>query len=104
LIGRGVLKAEKGSKVAKAKKAANGVMSSTTTPMQRAERARVARERSEAPMRRKARAAAAMDSAPMMMKKGGKATKKQAATAIAMKKAGKAPKKMMGGGKCKYGC
>jgi hypothetical protein len=103
LKGRGVI-AEKGSKVAKAKKAANGVMSSTTTPMQRAERARVARERSEAPMRRKARAAAAMDSAPMMMKKGGKATKKQAATAIAMKKAGKAPKKMMGGGKCKYGC
>jgi hypothetical protein len=103
LIGRGVLKAEKGSKVAKAKKAANGIMS-TTTPMQRAERARVARERGEAPMRRKARAAAAMDSAPMMMKKGGKATKKQAATAIAMKKAGKAPKKMMGGGKCKYGC
>jgi hypothetical protein len=103
LKGRGVI-AEKGSKVAKAKKAANGVMSSTTTPMQRAERARVARERSEAPMRRKARAAAAMDSAPMMMKKGGKATKKQAATAIAMKKAGKAPKKMMVGGKCKYGC
>jgi hypothetical protein len=103
LIGRGVLKAEKGSKVAKAKKAANGVMSSTTTPMQRAERARVAIERGDAPMRRKARAAASMASAPVM-KKGGKATKKQAATAIAMKKAGKAPKKMMGGGKCKYGC
>ena len=103
LIGRGVLKAEKGSKVAKAKKAANGVMSSTTTPMQRAERARVAIERGDAPMRRKARAAASMASAPVM-KKGGKATKKQAATAIAMKKAGKAPKKMMVGGKCKYGC
>ena len=102
LKGRGVI-AEKGSKVAKAKKAANGVMSSTTTPMQRAERARVAIERGDAPMRRKARAAASMASAPVM-KKGGKATKKQAATAIAMKKAGKAPKKMMGGGKCKYGC
>jgi hypothetical protein len=115
LVGRGVIKAKKGSSVKKAqlgglfdKIAAKrkGMMGGAGKMMGGLfGMLRRKKQASAAP----ASSAATQTPAPAAqpaMKKGGK-LKKQAAVAIAMKKAGKKPKTMKSGGKmakCRYGC
>jgi hypothetical protein len=112
LVGRGVIKAKKGSSVKKAQLGglfgklaggkgllSKGLKAGRMGGLMGGLMGMMGRRKKEA-------SAAPAPEAQPAMKKGGK-LKKQAAVAIAMKKAGKTPKTMKSGGKmkkCAYGC